>query len=129
MEEARFAVAVAPAVIAAARAWKDTHGAKAQSLSLGRTTVSVQHEGRHRGHVWFALAGGVILGAATALLLAPRAGAENRAQVTKLVRRWPRFTRIPEAMRAARTAAHEAFGAAIAAEPGVEAVHGGNRPT
>lgn len=88
--EARLAMTVAPAIVAAARAFQAAHGGRSETLHLGRSSVTVRHDDRYRGYVTLALIGGAVLGSAAALLL-------------------PRLDRVPEALRAARHAATSAF--------------------
>ncbi len=117
-DEPRLAVAVAPAVIAAARAWKTVQHAREETVHVGRTSVTLRHDDRYRGYVLLALAGGAVLGDAASLLLAPRKGSEARSRLRTLVGRpWPKLDRIPVAFQAARTAAESAFHRVLTSDP------------
>jgi len=105
-----MAAKIAPAVLAAARAFQSAQDARTETLYLGRTSVTVRHDDRYRAYVTLALLGGATLGGAATLLLAPRSGAETRARVgARADRWWPQLDRIPRALRAARNAATGAF--------------------
>lgn len=108
--QARMAVQIAPAILAAARAVQAAHRGDHDTLHLGRTSITLSHDDRYRGYVALALLGGAVLGGAATLLTAPRAGAETRSRFRDRIERWwPPLDRVPRAWTAARHAATSAF--------------------
>lgn len=112
-DEARLASAVLPAVMAAANTFQALRGAQnRRRLQLGRTTFSIEHDDRYRAYVLLALAGGAALGVAGALLFSPH-DADTSKEVDEEPS-WSRVSRIPAALKAARSAAQHAFHRALA---------------